>query len=76
MRLFVHEDETLLERGMVRQLQSIAERLTPWQRNFLDSMVKWSGNFTWNQAKTIVLMHAKHFPKQYKELLDIDQPVK
>lgn len=67
MSKFVLEDETELERHLLRDLLSDYQRLTAWELNFCKSTYAWSGNFTISQAGTIVLMHAKYFPDQYTD---------
>lgn len=65
MTVFVLADETQLERKLLRDLLSIHTQLTPWELHFCKHTSAWHGNFTILQARTIVLMHAKYFPKQY-----------
>lgn len=66
MTVFVLKDETHLEQRLVAELLCYAPALNSWERKFLMSVAEWKGNYTIRQAKTIVLMHAKHFPEKYK----------
>jgi len=61
MTEFVLSDETHCVRAMLADLTAISKKLRPWERDFIDSLTRWTGNFTQRQSETAVRMHYKYF---------------